>query len=233
MSFQNQGASLSFSADPPAKLKRRRPWEDGSVQGGNTPATPETDNLNRNKRSMWIGNPASTDMLGQMVSGVVEGSFDAGYLLNVKVADTNLHLRGVVFLPGLVAPVTGANDVAPHAKMYKRKDIPIPFVNIQGRLHVVSPPSGKSEKPIERKNGASNISNQGLHTGLQPGFSVVSESQSASVLVPPASNLPINETVLSLGQRVMQEQIFDSRLHMRKLSDCICHCSDLKGQMLM
>ncbi|XP_039060275.1 uncharacterized protein LOC120204226 [Hibiscus syriacus] len=199
MSIQNQGASLSSSA----KLKRGRPWEEESVQGGNTPATPETDYLNRNKQSMWIGNPASIDMLGQMVSGVVEGSFDAGYLLNVKVADTNVHLRGVVFLPGLVAPITGANDVAPHAKMYKRKDIPIPFLNIQSRLHVANPPSGKSQKPVEQKNGDSNISDQGLHTGLQPGASV-------------ASILPINETVLSLGQRVMQEQIFDSLLHNEK-----------------
>ncbi|GMI72735.1 hypothetical protein HRI_000942800 [Hibiscus trionum] len=203
MSCQNQGASLFSSADPPAKLKRGRPCKDESVQGGNTPATPESDNVKRNKQGVRIGDPASDDMLGQMVSGFVEGSFDAGYLLNVKVGDTNVHLRGVVFLPGLFAPVTGANDVAPHAKMYKRNDIPIPFVNNQGHLHVASPPSGKSEKPIKQKNGASNLSDQGLHTGLEPGASV-------------ASNLPISESVLSLGQKVMQKQIFDSGLHNEK-----------------
>ncbi|KAK8629476.1 hypothetical protein V6N13_078317 [Hibiscus sabdariffa] len=203
MSCQNQGASLSSSADQPAKLKRGRPCKDESVQGGNTRATPESGNVKRNKQSAWIGEPASADLLGQMVSGVVERSFDAGYLLNVKVRDTNVHLRGVVFLPGLFAPVTGANDVAPHAKMHKRNDIPIPFVNVQGHLHVASPSPGKSEKPNEKKDGTCNVSDQGVHTTLQPGASV-------------ARNLPINESVLSLGQRVMQEQIFDSGSHNEK-----------------
>ncbi|KAG4196098.1 hypothetical protein ERO13_A06G148000v2 [Gossypium hirsutum] len=205
MSSKNQGVSLTSSAETPMKRER----------GDYTPATPESDNLKRNKQSEWISDPASSDMLGQMVSGVIEGSFDAGYVLHVKVGDTNTHLRGLVFLPGLFAPITNANDVAPHAKMHKRKDIPIPFVNLHGHLHVLSP-SGKSEKPVEQKNDASNRHDRGLHMGLEPGASVAGESQFASILIPPASNLPINEAGLPLRQKVMQEQSSDSGLHNEK-----------------
>ncbi|XWS15586.1 hypothetical protein CRYUN_Cryun34aG0013400 [Craigia yunnanensis] len=212
MSSQNQGASLSSSADPTMKRKRGRPRKDESVQGDNRPVTPASDNLKKNKQGVGTSEPASIDMVGQMVSGVIEGSFDAGYLLNVKVGDTNTHLRGVVFLPGQFTPITAANDVAPHAKMYKRKEIPIPFVNPQGHLHAVSPASGKSEKPVEHKNDAPDLPDQGLHIGLQSGASAASESQSASILIPPASNLPIYNTGLPLGQKVLQEQILDSGL---------------------
>ncbi|XWS12822.1 hypothetical protein CRYUN_Cryun37aG0123300 [Craigia yunnanensis] len=212
MSSQNQWASISSSADPPMKRKRERPRKDESVQGNNTPVTPASDNLKKNKQSVGTSNPDSDDTVGQMVFGVIEGSFDAGYLLNVKVGDTNTHLRGVVFLPGQFTPITAANDVAPHAKMYKRKEIPIPFVNPQGQLQVVSPPSGKSEKPIEHKNDEPNLPEQGLYTGLQSGATAATASQSASILIPPASNLPINDTGISLGQEVLQEQILDSGL---------------------
>ncbi|XP_022777408.1 uncharacterized protein LOC111318806 [Durio zibethinus] len=211
MSSQNQGASLSSSADPPMKRKRGRPRKDETVQGDNTPLTPASDNLKKDKQSVGTSDAASDDMVGQMVSGVIEGSFDAGYLLNVKVGDTNTHLRGVVFLPGRFTPITATNDVAPHAKMYKRKEIPIPFVNPQGHLHAVSP-SGKSEKPIEHKNDSPNLPDQSLQIGLQCGATAASESQSPSILIPSASNLPIDDTGLPLGQKVLQEQILDSGL---------------------
>ncbi|XWS18216.1 hypothetical protein CRYUN_Cryun32bG0023900 [Craigia yunnanensis] len=194
------------------KRKRGRPRKDETVQGDNTPVKPASDDLKKNKQSMGTIDLASDDMIGQMVSGVIEGSFDAGYLLNVKVGDTNMHLRGVVFLQGLFTPITAANDVAPHAKMYKRKEIPIPFVNSQGQLHAVSPPYGKSEKPVEHKNGEPNLPDQGIHTGLRSGATAATESQSASILIPPASNLPINDTGLPLGQKVLQEQVLNSGL---------------------
>ncbi|XVF27858.1 hypothetical protein REPUB_Repub14bG0145400 [Reevesia pubescens] len=212
MSSQDQGASLSSSADPLMKRKRGRPRKDESVQGESTPVTPALDNLSKNKQSVGTSDPASDDMVGQMVSGVIEGSFDAGYLLDVKVGDTNTHLRGVVFLPGRFTPITAANDVAPHAKMYKRKEISIPFVNPQGHLHAASPSSGKSERPFEHKSEAPNLPDQGLHIGLQSGATAANESQSASILIPPASNLPINNTDLPLGQKVLLEQILDPGL---------------------
>ncbi|XP_021298628.1 uncharacterized protein LOC110427429 [Herrania umbratica] len=212
MSSQNQGASLCSSVDPPMKRKRGRPRKDESVQGESTPATPASDILKKNEQSVGTSNPASDEIVGQMVSGVIEGSFDAGYLLNVKVGDTNTHLRGVVFLPGRFTPITAANDVAPHAKMYKRKEIPVPFVNPQSQHHAVGPPSGQSEKPVEPKYDAPNLPDQGLDTRLQSGATAASESKSASILIPPASNLSINDTSLPLGQKFLQEQILGSRL---------------------
>ncbi|KAK8621834.1 hypothetical protein V6N13_097462 [Hibiscus sabdariffa] len=54
---------------------------------------------------------------GQMVYGVIEGPFDDGYLLSVNMVDTNTHLRGLVFLPGRLTPITIGNDVALDAKI--------------------------------------------------------------------------------------------------------------------
>ncbi|KAK8716952.1 hypothetical protein V6N13_044242 [Hibiscus sabdariffa] len=51
--------------------------------------------------------------------------------------------------------------------------------------------AGKSENPVEHKNDAPNLPERGLHIGLQSG---ATESQSASSLIPPASNFPFNDT---------------------------------------
>ncbi|KAK8551606.1 hypothetical protein V6N13_120061 [Hibiscus sabdariffa] len=202
MNNQSQRASSSLTIDPPTKRRRGRPRKDNSIQGDSTVLAPPSDNL-KNMQGVETNLSTSDDMVGQMVSGVIEGSFDAGYLLSVKVGDTNTLLRGMVFLPERVTPITAENDVAPDAKMYKRKEIPIPSVNSQGHLHAVSP-SGKSEKPVEHKNDAPNLPEQ-----LQSGATGASENQSASILIPPASNLPFNDTGHPLGQKNMQEQILD------------------------
>lgn len=65
-------------------------------------------------------------MVGSMVYGVVEGSFDAGYLISVRIGSNLTPFRGVVFQPRKVVAVTPANDVAPQAKMYQRREIPAP-----------------------------------------------------------------------------------------------------------
>lgn len=65
--------------------------------------------------------PTDENLIGQAFSGVVEGSFEAGYFLNVKVLDTEKQLKGIVFLPDKVAPVTPATDLFPQAKMYVRE----------------------------------------------------------------------------------------------------------------
>ncbi|KAJ4911447.1 AT hook motif-containing protein [Raphanus sativus] len=65
--------------------------------------------------------PTDENLIGQAFSGVVEGSFEAGYFLNVKVVDTEKQLKGIVFLPDKVAPLTPATDLFPQAKMYVRE----------------------------------------------------------------------------------------------------------------
>lgn len=77
----------------------------------------------RKEETSQVNSQSDNDLVGQMVTGVVEGSFDAGYLLNVKVKDSDKKLRGLVFKPGKVTPVTPENDVAPLAKMYGREEI--------------------------------------------------------------------------------------------------------------
>ncbi|CAF2324125.1 hypothetical protein BRARA_J00801 [Brassica rapa] len=99
----NQGSSSSI----PSKRKRGRPRSD------------EVQQLNP---------PVTENLIGRMVSGVVEGSFEAGYFLNVKVADTDKQFKGIVFLPGKVTPVTPTTDLFPQAKMYARE---VPSLNQQ------------------------------------------------------------------------------------------------------
>ncbi|KAI5069796.1 hypothetical protein GOP47_0016097 [Adiantum capillus-veneris] len=52
-------------------------------------------------------------IIGQEVHGIVDGSFDAGYLLTVKVGDSPLVFRGLVFEPGMLPPLSKNNDIAP------------------------------------------------------------------------------------------------------------------------
>ncbi|KAL0727330.1 hypothetical protein Bca4012_023423 [Brassica carinata] len=85
-----------------AKRKRGRPRKD------ETTTQPQQENVN---------------LVGKTFSGAVEGSFDAGYILHVKVKDSDTMLRGIVFVPGKVTPVTPENDVAPRVKMFAREEV--------------------------------------------------------------------------------------------------------------
>lgn len=116
MNQLNQGSSSSLTN----KRKRGRPRRDESQT--QLPVNP------------LVSTTIDENLIGQVVSGVVEGSFEAGYFLNVKVADTEKQLKGVVFLPEKVTPVTPATDLFPQAKMYARNDIPIPSLNQQTPL---------------------------------------------------------------------------------------------------
>ncbi|KAL5972664.1 hypothetical protein ACLOJK_039469 [Asimina triloba] len=78
-------------------------------------------------------------LVGQMVSGVLDGSFDAGYLLTVRVGQTDTVLRGLVFKPGLSVPLSPANDVAPHVKMFARSEVPLPVIQQQNLVPVLAP----------------------------------------------------------------------------------------------
>ncbi|KAF8101389.1 hypothetical protein N665_0206s0065 [Sinapis alba] len=99
----------STSSPPPvandllAKRKRGRPRKD---EQENARVTPNHD----------------VNLVGKTVSGVVAGSFDAGYILNVKVDNSDTKLKGVVFARGKVMPVTPANDVAPNIKMFTKEE---------------------------------------------------------------------------------------------------------------
>lgn len=50
-------------------------------------------------------------LIGQQVIGVLEGTFDAGYLLSLKVGNKGTILRGVVFSDGI--PISNEKNVPP------------------------------------------------------------------------------------------------------------------------
>lgn len=56
---------------------------------------------------------APNDLLGQAVCGTLDGTFDAGYMLTVRVANGGHVLKGLVFDPRLCVPISVENDIAP------------------------------------------------------------------------------------------------------------------------
>ncbi|XP_076901447.1 uncharacterized protein LOC143555855 [Bidens hawaiensis] len=82
--------------------------------------------LTRNTPHVDPNNDPTQDMVGQVVTGVVQATFDAGYLLSIRIGNSDTTLTGAVFQPGHAAPITLDNDVTPHAEMIKRAEIPFP-----------------------------------------------------------------------------------------------------------
>ncbi|KAK4771148.1 hypothetical protein SAY87_031680 [Trapa incisa] len=76
-------------------------------------------------RQVDAGDVLRDGVTGQAVSGFLEGEFDGGYLLTVRVRNSDTLLRGVVFKPGRFVPVSADNDVAPNAQMIKRNERPL------------------------------------------------------------------------------------------------------------
>ena len=131
-----QGTNTASSTEMPPKRKRGRPRKSRppvtAIQGERSGSTTPTTNIPLSfKERVEEGEDDcnNDEMVGQMVTGIIENDFDGGYLLNVRAGDNNVCLRGVVFKEGCVVPVTPENDIAPDAKMYKRTEYPIPMVN--------------------------------------------------------------------------------------------------------
>lgn len=120
----NQGNNLT--PEIPIKRKRGRPRKDESLSlSGSLASERVSKSRSRNVSSK---DSLENSLMGQTVSGVVDGSFDSGYLLTVKVGGTGTMLRGIVFDPGHCVPVTDANDVAPQVNMVKRNIISFPLM---------------------------------------------------------------------------------------------------------
>ncbi|KAL6562238.1 hypothetical protein OROGR_003245 [Orobanche gracilis] len=133
----------------PAKRRRGRPRKDAKFSRQESLHSPENPTHIKNTRRATLTYPtpdaiknntrlldtntkeASTigGMVGTTIRGVIEGSFDAGYLISVRIADNDTPFRGVVFQPKKVVPLTATNDIAPQARMYQRREITIPFPN--------------------------------------------------------------------------------------------------------
>ncbi|XP_071725800.1 protein METABOLIC NETWORK MODULATOR 1-like [Rutidosis leptorrhynchoides] len=128
----NQEVAPDVSLVAPEKRKRGRPRKDPSERRAHRARSQAAASIPRNlvqtnntQRVDPINDPNQV-MIGQTVTGVVEATFDAGYLLAVRIGNSSITLRGAVFKPGQTAPVTPENDIAPHAEMIKRSEIPFP-----------------------------------------------------------------------------------------------------------
>ncbi|XP_058072513.1 uncharacterized protein LOC131221317 [Magnolia sinica] len=130
MTEENQrNESTAPESALPVKRGRGRPRKDDYVYHGEKSSDLPGSDGAKKTRCQNIDSTADEDsaFVGQIVSGVLDGSFDAGYLLTVKVCKTDTVLRGVVFDPRLSAPISAENDVAPHVKMFRRSKIPLPI----------------------------------------------------------------------------------------------------------
>ncbi|PHU22401.1 hypothetical protein BC332_07508 [Capsicum chinense] len=131
-----QGNSSYAAVALPVKRGRGRPRKDNNLKRVKTahfsPGFVQTKEIR--PQQIDTVNVANDGMIGQAVTGVVETAFDAGYLLSVRIGDSNTNFRGIVFKPGHFDPVTAENDVAPHVPMIKRNDIHLPIRN-QVQVH--------------------------------------------------------------------------------------------------
>ncbi|KAK7264488.1 hypothetical protein RJT34_32097 [Clitoria ternatea] len=180
---QGSGQGSGHPSNVPVKRKRGRPRKEVSVaqsqgQSGNVPMMPGPDNALNSNQTAGTTDYGGHEMVGKVVTGVVEGTFNAGYLLNVKVDNTDTFLRGVVFRPSQVTPVTAENDVAPHARMIERKEIPIPVHNPQAEMQGSVPSSVQcSKQSFEPQSQRSMSEEQVQPTDVHPGISVSFDNQ--------------------------------------------------------
>lgn len=142
MNQQNMSKTHSSNGtDLPVKRKRGRPRKDESMLRNEKRQTQQSISMSQPSHISAITNiqqPSAVTMnpigdshnvVGQVVTGVIDGVFDAGYLISVRVGPHNTLLRGLVFQQGHFCPITPSNDVAPHLKMSRRENIQIPISN--------------------------------------------------------------------------------------------------------
>ncbi|KAJ1441370.1 hypothetical protein SESBI_01514 [Sesbania bispinosa] len=130
MDQQNQNNTPDGSGDVPLK----------------PPVPPGFEGVNGNQQlQRGQENDSNDGMVGQVVYGIIEAVFDAGYLLSVRVGDSDTNLRGLVFKPGRYIPISPENDVAPGVPMIQRNDVPFPSRTTQVQTPL---PKEKSEHPV-------------------------------------------------------------------------------------
>ncbi|KAL2467169.1 Uncharacterized protein Adt_43020 [Abeliophyllum distichum] len=217
MSAASKPLANQISESLPAKRKRGRPRKDGDITRNSSLqsiATPIPESMKRvEKDEVNLKDGSVSNMSGQNVYGVIDGSFDAGYFITVRIGNNGTPLRGVVFLPGKFTPITAANDVAPQAKMYQRTEIPNPEMECQNRVNdnditprskIVVVPSLEDVKrhsmdirpvepckPLPIVPGTSSITSLGSKISLPENQEVGLEKKSQSA--PPIENLRMVE----------------------------------------
>ncbi|KAI3818780.1 hypothetical protein L1987_12597 [Smallanthus sonchifolius] len=166
MNQPNMSKTPSSSAlELPVKRKRGRPRKDESmprnekrqIQTSISPSQPPTIVAVQPPQVTMNHVGDNHNMVGQVVTGVIDGLFDAGYLISVRVGPNNTLLRGLVFQQGHFCPTTPANDVAPHLNMCRRESFQIPTLN---QTQLCTPSCAKQPPqlamPVTRQNYQTN-----------------------------------------------------------------------------
>ncbi|XP_018456109.1 protein METABOLIC NETWORK MODULATOR 1 isoform X2 [Raphanus sativus] len=141
-------------------------------------------------------------MVGQHVTGVIEATFEAGFLLSVKLGNSDTVLRGVLFKPGRCEPVSVDNDIAPHVPMITRNS----DVVVQHQHHGLPAKRGRKSR-FREKRGTSALAPVPILPALVPavqngGGSALPSHQGHDSQVSGGSNSKPFETLLT---RVMKE----------------------------
>ncbi|KAL5077510.1 hypothetical protein RYX36_016494 [Vicia faba] len=146
MEQPNQNNTPDGSGDVPQKRKRGRPRKyprpdsaessymqlsqnrkQTPIRAEHAAVPPGFQTVNGNKHlQRGLESELNDAAVGQVVSGVIEAIFDAGYLLSVRVGNSDTTLRGLVFKTGRFVPVSPENDVAPGVPMIQRNEVPFP-----------------------------------------------------------------------------------------------------------
>ncbi|MCD7451689.1 hypothetical protein HAX54_013072, partial [Datura stramonium] len=200
----------------PAKRRRGRPRKDGGVaKRGNLQSpvmTPAPESIKKvQQNAVEVGQKdgntgGGNNVVGQMVSGVVDGRFDAGYFITVRVGNSGTTLRGLVFQPGRFAPITPANDVAPSATMYHRNhQVASQLLNLQQEQQPNVAPGQQvlSSKPM---SSASFVPNNNH-------FAPVMAPQSGMVM---ASNEARCNSSAPLGEKILMQPNQDQRVQVHQ-----------------
>ncbi|KAL9236620.1 hypothetical protein vseg_011265 [Gypsophila vaccaria] len=178
--LMNQGMDTGSPSDSRSKRKRGRPRKDDTPPpAAEKPSSASTPMLrplafctqgdesvaSKGKATVKVDPDLSIndeysndEMVGQAVTGVLECAFDAGYFLRVRVGNSGMYMRGVVFKEGCVVPVTPENDVAPEAKMYTRQNLPIPVSF-----------TPENDKPTEKEGDSRQESDSPVHDNVGQG----------------------------------------------------------------
>ncbi|KAE8693409.1 Detected protein of unknown function [Hibiscus syriacus] len=169
----NPNASEDFLLKPKRGRPRKHPKY--TLHEGQDARTPWNQNPNRippgfegvngnQSQQMNPINDANDITVGQAVSGVIDAAFDAGYLLTVRVGDTDTTLRGVVFKPGNFVPVSAENDVAPNLQMIRRNEIPFPHER-NGTALPVNGPALSNQVPCARASNTGALKSKHMQSG--------------------------------------------------------------------
>ncbi|VVB16030.1 unnamed protein product [Arabis nemorensis] len=117
-------------------------------------------------------------MVGQPVSGVIEATFEAGFLLSVKFGNSDRMLRGVVFKPGRCDPVSVDNDIAPDIPMIRRNN------NV---VHHQGSAKGGRKSRFREKRGSNVKSRALVPVPIQPAHSTIPKNLLVPVVLQPAN----------------------------------------------